>query len=273
MIKPVPPPPTPPAVTTAAIDKPLSTDEIAAVPALKRISSAGATLLDLGTVHGMRTIFAKKGNAFQVFYLVPDGSAAIGGIMWDARGHDVTRDQVAPIPGVIPTVKIGTGVRQLKATPAADQGDGDPFTLVRETTYGTVGSPTAPQLWMFVDPFCAYSIRAMQKLEPYVQAGKVRLSVIPLSVLDYEDQGRSTLAAKIMVSEPKDEMVADWVGGSLTGTPPPGAAAMLERNVVVAEALHLRGTPTLIWKTADGSPGRSDGNPPDLDAVVASIGH
>jgi thiol:disulfide interchange protein DsbG len=169
-------------------------------------------------------------------------------------------------------VKIGSAMGPANTVPAIDE-SADPLSLVQTTTYGTTGAPDAPQLWMFVDPFCAYSIRAMQQLEPYVEAGKVRLSVIPLSVLDYEDQGRSTPAAKIMVSEREDQMVADWVGGSLTGTPPSDATAAVDRNMAVAEALRLRGTPMLIWKTANGSLGRSDGIPPDLNAVIASIGH
>jgi hypothetical protein len=125
VIKPVQPPAAAAPVTTAATDKPLSARAIAAVPALKRIASAGATLIDLGSSHGMRTIFAKKGGAFQVFYLVPDGSAAIGGIMWDASGHDVTREQVAPIPGVIPTVRIGPDTGPAKAEPAVDEEGAD----------------------------------------------------------------------------------------------------------------------------------------------------
>jgi thiol:disulfide interchange protein DsbG len=111
----------------------LTAAQVAAVPALARIASAGATLMELGSEHGMRTIFAKKGNAFQVFYLVPDGSAAIGGIMWDASGHDLTRDQVAPIPGVIPTVKINGGTGQPQPTKAsAQRDDADPLALVHE---------------------------------------------------------------------------------------------------------------------------------------------
>jgi thiol:disulfide interchange protein DsbG len=263
----------PPPATSAPILTPLSAQAIAAVPALKRLASAGAALLDLGTVHGMRTIFAKKDEAFQVFYLVPDGSAAIGGIMWDASGHDITRDQVTPIPGVIPTVRIGPGTGLAEAAPAVDHEGADALRLVQKTAYGTIGSPDAPRLWMFVDPLCSFSIRAMQQLAPYVQAGTVRLSVIPLSVLDYEDEGRSTPAARIMVGEPKDQMVADWVRGRLTGTPPADATAVLDRNMAVAAALQVRGTPTMIWKSADGSAERSDGIPLDLNAVIASIGH
>jgi len=253
--------------------QPLSASAIDAVPALQRIASAGATLLDLGTEHGLRTIFATKADAFQVFYLVPDGSAVVGGVMWDASGHDVTRDQVAPIPGMIPTIKVGPSGAPAKPSPVDDQSEGgNPLSLVEETTYGTLGAPDAAQLWMFVDPFCSFSMNAMRQLAPYVQSGRVRLSVIPVSVLDYEDQGRSTPAAKIMVSEPEDQMVADWVAGSLTGTPSGDAAALLRRNMAMARALHLRGTPTFIWQTADGSVGRADGIPPDLNAVIAAIG-
>jgi hypothetical protein len=252
---------------------PLSATAIAAVPALQRVASAGATLLDLGTAHGLRTIFATKGDAFQVFYLVPDGTAVIGGVMWDASGHDVTRDQVAPIPGVIPTIKVGRDGARADASPTLDVSrDAPTLSLVKETTYGTLGSSDAARLWMFVDPFCSFSINAMKQLEPYVQAGKVQVSVIPLSVLDYEDQNRSTPAAKIMVSVPKDRMVADWVEGNLTGAQSADAETRLDRNMTVAAALHLRGTPTFIWQARDGSAGRADGIPPDLNAVIASIG-
>ncbi len=51
----------------------VSVDEISRVPALRRIASAGAQLTDLGTEHGLRTVFARNGQSFQVFYLTPDG--------------------------------------------------------------------------------------------------------------------------------------------------------------------------------------------------------
>jgi thiol:disulfide interchange protein DsbG len=258
--------------TTTQMELPaLSESEISLVPVLQHIASAGATLLDLGTEHGMRTVFAKSGNAFQVFYVAPDGQAVIGGIMWDQAGRDVTRDQVKSIPGVIPTVRLGP---EAKASPAATEVPlASPLALVQETTYGTVGSSDAPHLWMFIDPFCAFSVRAMQQLQPYVKAGKVQLSVIPISVLDYEDHGFSTPAAKIMVSEPADQMVADWTSGSLKGTPSADALALLERNMQAASALHLKGTPTLIWRESDNAVGRADGVPPDFNAIIASIGH
>jgi thiol:disulfide interchange protein DsbG len=251
----------------------LTSSEFAAVPALKRIASHGAELSDLGIKHGLHTIFARNGDAFQVFYLTPDGQAVIGGVMWDETGHNITRDQVAPIPGTIPTVKIGTNAAPSQTIAITSNPDASLLKVVAGTTYGTIGSAAAPRLWMFVDPMCAFSIRAMQLLRPYVEAGHIQLAVIPLSVLDYEDQGRSTPAAEIMVSLPADRMVAAWTGQQLTGTPPAAAANVLQANMAGAAAIHLRGTPTFVWRKSDGSEGRADGLPDEVGAMINSIAH
>ena len=109
-IPPAPPSPfaqptaAPVADTDASVAAPLiGADRVARVPALKRISSKGASLYDLGMQHGLPTVFAKSGSTFQVFYLTPDGQAAVGGVMWDYTGHNITRDQIAPIDGTILT--------------------------------------------------------------------------------------------------------------------------------------------------------------------------
>jgi thiol:disulfide interchange protein DsbG len=250
----------------------LPPEEIARTPALQRLASRGATLADLGTEHGLRTIFAQNGNVFQVFYLAPDGQAVVGGVMWDATGKDITRGQVAPIPGTIPTVKIGTDAATAPTPGSAEVPVQSALKAVAATTYGTIGLASAPRLWMFVDPLCAFSVRAMRMLQPEVDAGKVQLAVIPLSVLDYEDQGRSTPAAELMVSQPGDRMVAAWMDQQLVGTAPASAAAALHRNMMAAASMQLKGTPTFVWQKADGSAGRVDGLPADLARMIASIG-
>jgi thiol:disulfide interchange protein DsbG len=143
---------------------------------------------------------------------------------------------------------------------------------VQTTTFGTIGNPAAPRLWMFIDPMCAFSVRAMQQLQPFVASGRVQLAVIPLAVIDRENNGRSTTNALAMLSKPADQMVTAWSSGALGGTPVPEAAARLQANMAAAQAIRLEGTPTLIWRKADGSEGRSDGLPGDLNAVLASLG-
>jgi thiol:disulfide interchange protein DsbG len=147
---------------------------------------AGSGVTDLGTSHGFKGYFVRSGAHFQVFYATPDGQQLIPGILYDAAGKDVTRQQVASIPGAVPTVEVtdGKGTTSVSALP-----------LVQKTAFGVVGKDSAPRIYMLIDPQCIYSIRALQMLKPFVDAGRVQLAVVPLSVLDYEDNGASTRAA------------------------------------------------------------------------------
>jgi thiol:disulfide interchange protein DsbG len=268
----------------------LSSSQIQAVPALARIASAGAQIYALGESHGLEAVFARSGSHFQVFYITPDGQAEIGGIMWDASGKDVTLDAVRDIPGVVPTVTIGNTsgqavtnrvIYQPGAPQQAPSGAGTragsstsaPAVIeaLNASIHGSVGPKDAPHLYMLIDPMCSFSIRAMQGLVPYVNAGKIELTVIPLSVLDYEDQGASTTKAEIMVSQPPAEMVADWMQG-LPEAAGQGASQLLSSNMALAQALGLKGTPTFVWQGEDGSLNRMDGMPPDIGVMVASIG-
>ncbi len=247
----------------------ISADEISRVPALRRIASTGAQLTDLGAEHGLRTVFARNGQSFQVFYLTPDGQGAVGGVMWDATGRNITRQQVSSIDGAIPTVTIGTAptapprTAQTTATSALQ--------AAASTTYGMTGVASAPRLWVFIDPLCSFSVRAMEQLRPFIASGKVQVAVVPLSLLDYEDQGRSTVAARVMLSKGAERMVDAWTSNALSGDPDATSAATLQANMAVSEALALRGTPTFYWRKADGSEGRQEGLPNDIGAMIASI--
>ncbi|WP_424138918.1 hypothetical protein [Roseomonas chloroacetimidivorans] len=236
---------------------------------------AGGNLTELGIQHGLRGMLVKSGTQFQVFYATPDGERIIPGVMWDASGKNLTRDQISAVPGAVPTVTIGdTGTPAQGATPAAATAPqlASALHLVQATTFGTIGNASAPRLWMFIDPQCSFSVQAMQRLQPYVASGRVQLAVIPLSVLDYEDQGRSTTSALAMLSKPADQMVTAWSRGDLNGVPAPEAAARLQANMAAAHAIRLQGTPTFVWRKADGAEGRADGVPGDLNAVLTSIG-
>lgn len=257
---------------------PIPADQVDRVHALRRIASEGAQLFDLGTEHGLRTVFARNGRVFQVFYVTADGQAAVGGVMWTADGRNVTKRQVAHIEGTLPTVAIAAPGAPSPA-PSAPATTAAPVPLpasaldaAEGTTYGTVGQPSAPRLYVFVDPLCAWSVRAVEQLRPYVASGRVQLAVIPLAVLDHEDQGRSTTAAKAMLSQLPEAMVAAWGSNRLDGPPGADAGERLAANMRAAENIGLRGTPTFVWRKRDGSEGRADGIPGDIDALVASVG-
>ena len=230
-------------------------------------SLAGDKVIDLGEIHGLRGIFVRSGAQFQMFYSTPDGERLIPGVLWDADGKNLTREQVAHVPGAIPTVEVGD-VDPVKAGEPA----GAALPLVQKANYGTVGQSSAPHLWMLIDPQCIYSVRALQQLQSYVESGRLQVSVIPVSVLDPEDGGQSTRSALALLSRPAGELVSAWQAGNVTGTPSPDAPDRLRANLAIAEAIHLQGTPTFIWRKPDGTEGRLDGIPTNVEELVASVG-
>jgi thiol:disulfide interchange protein DsbG len=243
------------------------------VEQLKR--AVGDRVTALGTTHGLAGYFVRNGQEFQVLYATPDGERLIPGVMWDSTGRNVTRDQVTPIAGTIPTVEIandggGADRDPAKAPPLASTGSA--LAVARETVFGVYGDSSAPRLWMFIDPKCPFSIQAMARLQPLVEAKKVQLAVIPLAVIDYENQGESTKSALAMLAKAPTDMVAAWRSGDLNGAPDPSAELKLRANMAAAGAVGVRGTPTLLWQKPDGTEGRVDGLPADIIAVISSIG-
>ena len=238
-------------------------------PVSTLLTVAGSHVTELGTAHGLRGLFVRDGAQFQVFYATPDGERLIPGVMWDASGKNITREQVARVPGAVPSVVIGAGA---SAEPGVTEGGKKPFLdLVGKTSFGVFGLNSAPRVWMFVDPLCSYSVRALQEVRPFVERGQVQVAVIPVSVLDYETQGQSTPAALALLSKPPASLVDAWMRGDVRSPALPEAQGLLRRNMEVAGAIALRGTPTVIWRKGDGSEGRDDGVP-DWQAVIASLG-
>ena len=176
-------------------------------------SAANGNVTPLSTQHGLDGLFVRSGAQFQVFYITPDKERVIPGVMWDAAGKDLTREQVANVPGAIPTSSWAT-LHPQRQMPSRGHPSVSALPLVQKANYGTVGSALAPHLWMLIDPQCVYSVRAYQMLHPFVEAGKVQLSVIPLSVLDYEDKGQSTKSALALLSKPGEQLVSSWQAGT-----------------------------------------------------------
>lgn len=229
-------------------------------------------VMELGSTHGLRGLLVRNGQSFQVFYATPDGGRVIPGVMWDSSGKNITRQQVAPIPGVTPTVTIGREKQAGASAGASGTAGVSGLEAARGTTFGLIGADAAPRMYVFVDPLCGYSVRALQQLQPFVAMGRAQAAIIPISVLDYEDEGRSTKAALAMLTKPVDQMVQAWSRGDLSGPASKEADEKLRRNMAAAESIGLRGTPTVIWRKADGSEGRIDGLPEDWNAVISSMG-
>lgn len=270
---------------------------------LSALAPGGAT--ELAPAGGLRGLFVRSGAAFQVFYVTPDGRRVVPGVLYDAAGRELTRAQIAGIPGALPTVVVGDGGTgsQVQPPPSPRPGPGPATagvvavgalaTVEEAVRRGPAGAPEdggedgrpqghaefdgderAPVLWMFADPRCGYSIRAVQALAPHVAAGRVRLGVLPVAVLDPLPGGQSARLAMALLSRPEGGASAALQSRVALASVPvaPDAARRLAQNMALAAAVRLTGTPTFLWRRADGGEGRADGLPDDAAALVASMG-
>ncbi len=226
----------------------------------------GEQVTSIGENHGLKGLFLRNGAEFQVLYATPDRQAMIAGVMWDSTGKNITRDQVSQIEGTVPTVVVSDGDKELAAK-AAESG----LAVVKQAAFGAYGREGAPELWMIVDPACTYSIRAFDQLKPFVQAGRLQLRIVPISILDHEDNGMSTKVALALLSNPMERMASLWMQRNFGGQPSAEAAAKLQKNGQIAEAIKLTGTPTFLFRKPDGSEGRLDGMPTDIKALLAEV--
>ncbi|GAP25964.1 MULTISPECIES: DsbC family protein [unclassified Gluconobacter] len=275
-------PPSRPVPVMPEMGPTLPAADIAASPALTRLASQGAQLYRLKSEHGLEAVFARSGTQFRVFYLTPDHLAEIGGVMWDATGHNITRDQVSLIPGAIPTVQwtpSGSGQGSRPGAPSATSAPPavDPVERVKAVAFGLEGQDTAPRVYMFIDPLCPFSTRAYAALKPAVASGRLQLAIVPVSINDHENKGASTPAAQQMLSAKPHDMAALWNQIDDLGHAVPGhatsdtAGASLMLNLSAAHSIGLRGTPTFVWKDRNGTPHVEAGLPDDLDAFLASL--
>lgn len=249
---------------------PFPPEDVARMPALQAIARAGAKLYELTLLpdaEGWRTVFAINGTSFQLFYVPPHGGIAVRGIAQGRGGENLSEEQTKDIPGVVPTVAIRDGAPLV---------DGSVFKTAASTTHGMWGREGAPLVYVFIDPLCAYSLRTAQLLRPAVEAGRVRVALIPVAVIDHETQGRSTPAAEHMLTLKPDEMATDWLEhwqdwaqGNAAGKVDPHK---LRNNQAAARAIKLAGTPTLVWLQPDGTEGRLNGVPADLDRFLQQVG-
>ncbi|CEF57397.1 hypothetical protein [Acetobacter ghanensis] len=259
-------------------------EEIAASPALRRITSTGAKVYEIGNHvmnHGLQGVYAVNGDIFRVFYLTPDGQALIGGVLWEQDGHNVTRDTIAPIKGAIPTVTITAA-----KTAAGQNGtsvDGrilspEQVKHVAQANIGLEGRDGLPRLTMVIDPLCPWSIRALNTLEPFVARGQIQLALLPIAINDHENGNASTPAATALLSAVPYEMQATWqkivdlhhVADDMPRTDE--AALHLQQNMAVANAIGVRGTPTFIWRDKTGASHVTEGLPRDVEQLIRELG-
>ena len=188
-------------------------------------------------------------------YVTSDGKQAIIGSMVDAKGADLTREQVT----------------RLVSKPISDK----TLKLLEQSAWIGAGAKTAPRVvYTFTDPNCPYCNKFWNDARPWVTADKVQLRHVMVGILGPTSPGKA--AALLSAKDPQAALMQHEQQHRSGGVKPldqisPTVRAQLDANQALMQQLGFSATPTTLYKDADGNLKTLQGAP-SADMLIKILG-
>ncbi len=287
------------APTAPAGDKP--TDKLLSLappdpmntPVLAGLINSGAKVFYLGNRSGLNGWFILKDHQLQIAYITADGEAMAVGGLFSKGGENITGQQIAnlaatdknfadivnaanaeagaingdpankavtdavPPPGTLPSTPISPGDKLL-----------EDFAKALTVRMGI--NVNAPEIFMVLDPECAYCHDTWKALRPFVLNNSLRVRMIPVVTMGTDNEQEAE--ALVMAHDPLavwDKFVAGNKSAlSLSAPVDPVLAANLRGNHVMIDQWNIHNLPYLAYRGKDGKVKIVQGK---VDSVVPII--
>lgn len=260
----------------------------ATIPALQNIIVAGTQIRYLGDEYGLKAYFVTNAGQGQVVYTTPNSQAMIIGGMFAGDGTPVSVMQLArlrqagfdPVPYLSSNSNPAPGAATATAAPAtaatsapAQLSPGEQLlNEVNRASWIAFGNSLGRPLTVFMDPNCDHCHLFFKQIKSYVDANKIYLRVVPVSVIT--EQSRGDMINILSGSDP----AASWTA-KINGQPVPPptqvnpqAESSLAGNNAIFNRWQLGVTPYSIYRTNAGEIKVMAGEPTDLNAFLAELG-
>lgn len=204
---------------------------------IQRLADQGLTIVKRFDAPGGLTGYAARAGQTPVaLYLTPDGEHVVVGTLFDAKGHDLSRNALAS---------------------PADASDTETLWAQLADAHWIADGPSdAPRtVYVFTDPNCPYCHRFFEASRAWVRAGRVQLRHIPVGIMAATSPGQA--AAWLTADDPTAayrQHEKDYAQGGikpLADIPPAVHEQILANNALMA-GLGIHGTPGIIYRDTDG---------------------
>ncbi len=237
----------------------------------------GAQVRFLGKDNGLDAWITIKNGQEQYFYVLPDKSGFLMGLLFDNKGKLITMQQVKRLQ------QQGDELLDTLATDAASDQPGktgEEFKSPSERLYYEVeksnwlpfGQAGAPIAYAFIDPKCPHCHAFIEDLRKgqYLDKGRIQLRMIPVG---FKDDTRSMAAFLLAAPNPQERWYAHMDGDD---TALPAKAEInqqgVERNLAIMQSWQFSVTPMIVYRATDNSIKLIRGRPKDLEAFLKDIG-
>ena len=196
-----------------------------------------------------------KGKRIPV-YLLPDGQHTMIGSLFDASGHNLTRDAYAQ------------AVRPML--------DKETWQALENSTWIAEGAKHPHRvIYVISDTECPYCHRLWQQVQPMLDHGSVQVRYVLVAVIKPESLGR----AAAILSESNPAAALRRHEAHFRDSPikpmlhvPAKLESKLQANNNLMSQMGVSGTPAIIYRDADGHLRLIDGLPSDPRHIRAIFG-
>lgn len=245
---------------------------------IQNLVNEGAQIRYLGKDNGMDAWLTIKNGVEQYFYVLPDRSAFVMGVMFDKSGKLVTAQQVNRLRSEGDTL-LDTLAEFPE--PQANASESKPFEFktpaeqmfsdIENSNWVTLGQPDAPVVYSFIDPQCPHCHAFIQSLIDggYLGKGQVQLRMIPVG---FKEETRAQAAFLIASPDPQERWMKHMAGDE-TALPAKSEINQqgVQRNLAIMQSWKFDVTPMIIYRSKDGSVKLIRGQPKNLPGMIADI--
>ncbi len=248
---------------------------------IQTLVDEGAQIRFLGRDKGLDAWLTIKNGQEQYFYVKPDGSAFVMGVLFDDKGEMLTLDQVQRLrnsDGSLIDVLAGDNTLQTDGN-SRNKEQSFEFQSPSERLYHDVensnwiplGETGAPILYTFIDPQCPHCHNFIQSIrQNYIEKGRVQLRIIPVG---FRDETRAQSAFLLATPNPQERWFRH-MDGDTEALPAKSSLNQqgVQRNLAIMQSWKFNATPMVVYRAKDGSVKIVRGKPQDPASVIADIG-
>lgn len=244
---------------------------------IQELVNQGAQVRYLGRDHGLDSWITVKNGQEQYFYVLPDKSAFVMGLLFDGKGKLVTVQQVKRLQQqgdtLIDTLAEDTSATEIdpESDPAFKSPSEQLFYDVENSNWVPLGDQGAPVAYAFIDPQCPHCHEFINDLRKnYIDKGKIQLRMIPVG---FKEETRAQAAFLLATPNPSER----WYK-HLEGDPNalPAKSEIndqgVQRNLAVMQSWQFSVTPMIVYRGKDDAVKLVRGRPKDLDAFINDLG-
>jgi thiol:disulfide interchange protein DsbG len=245
---------------------------------IKELVNQGAQARFLGRDFNMDAWLTIKNGQEQYFYVLPDKSAFLMGVLFDSKGKLVTVQQVQRLQAqgdtLLESLAGFEGMNKdadKKPTKEFESPSERLYSDLENSNWLPLGEAGAPVAYAFIDPQCPHCHEFIKDLrKEYLDKGKVQLRMIPIGFKD-----ETVAQAAYLLASPDPQ--ARWyrhLDGDKDALPAKAGINQqgVQRNLAIMHSWKFDVTPLIVYRGKDNSVKIIKGRPKDLPGMLADLG-